>query len=204
MISEPTYSFFERKEVWALLGILLGYALTEGTRFVRSVLERRKLRKALFDELEINYYQLEHKKNTVDNILADLKKKRILPGSSVPAASAIYETNLASVIRLLKPIERDVVQNIYARLRIIDTFLDEFEHKLIAALKDKIASNPWLAYETMLNDLRETCEATQELIKSLSDKKPIDIYGRKKTTPLSDRKFGGVVTPEIIRKQRDA
>jgi hypothetical protein len=179
MIADPSNSFFDRKEVWALIGIALAFVLTEIGKYFHSALNRRSLRKSLFDELEINYHLLNSKKEIINKMASDVKNKRIRPGISVPTASAIYDNNTAAIIQLLKPIERDVIQNIYARMRILDNFLFGFESNLVSSLKDKISTNPWQAYAGMLSDHLENCDVIQRLIDSLRNKEPIDIYKRK-------------------------
>jgi hypothetical protein len=199
---EPVTSFFERKEVWALVGTILAFGLNEASRLVRHLLERRRLRSALRDELEINLYQLSHKMNTMSNVIDSLKNGKILPGTSVPFATAVYSTSLSSIIHALKPRERDIVHNIYARLRIQDDFLQQFEDRFKESLKDDVAENPWKAYITKLTELREDCEITQELIKSFLAGKPIDIYNRALGKPTDPAEFTGKVTPEIVRQKR--
>lgn len=113
---------------------------------------------------------MEHTKNTIDNVITALRKKEVLPATNVTPAVAVYDNNTASVILALKTIERDVVQNVYSRLRITDTFLNQFEKRFIVALKEHIVKNPWAEYEGLLSNLRDNCNVTQELIKSLFDK----------------------------------
>ncbi len=195
-------NIFDRKEVWTLIGVALGFLFTEVSQFIRRTLESYRLRKALYDELGTNYYQLEHTKNTIKNVLDALAKGQLLPSLNVPSATAVFDTSLSSVIRLLKPIERDVIQNIYGRLRIIDRFLCDFEDRFTTSLKDKIMADPWAAYSSMFDDLQESCEVAQELILSIIEKKPVDVYGRQSNVPIRERTFAGVVTPEIVRKER--
>lgn len=45
---------FERKETWVLIGIVLGFSLSELSRIIRGWNRRRKLKKALLDELQMN------------------------------------------------------------------------------------------------------------------------------------------------------
>lgn len=191
-----------RKEVWTLIGVVVGISLTEIIRNVRQVCDNRKLKQALFDELDSNYFQLEHKKDTVKNIIGALDKKELLPATSVPFATAIFDSHLSSVIRLLRPIERDVIQNIYGRLRIIDKFLDNFEEQFNTSLKDKIVEDLWVAYKEKLKDISDSCGVAQELIRSVLEKKSVDIYSRDKKDPVQVRVFAGIVTPEITRRHR--
>ncbi len=198
------FSLFDSKEFWALLGVALGFSLTEISRLIKSFVEKKKLRKALLDELEINYFQLEHKKDTIKSIIAAIDKMEILPAISVGAASAVYEHNTASVILLLKPIERDIVENIYSRMKIVDVYLNTFENNLMNSIKDKIAADPWKVYKSKSSDMFESCKVSQEYIKSVLENKPIDIYKRKDKIPFNERIFAGVITSENVRKQRNA
>jgi hypothetical protein len=193
---------FNRKEIWTIIGIILGFSLTEITRSIRKALENRRLRGALYDELDSIYFQLEQKKDLINNVINALDKMEIFPATSVAPATAIFDTQLAFIIKLLKPIERDDIQNIYGRLRILDKFFDNFEERFTTSLKDKVITDPWLAYRSMLNDHKNSCGVAQELILSVLEKKPLDIYSRKKKTPIQDRVFVGIATPDVTRKQR--
>lgn len=193
---------FDRKEIWALIGVVLAFFLAELSRIIRKAFENRHLRSALFDELETNYFQLEHTKNTIKNVLDALNTKKLLPATNVPSATAVFKTSLSSIIKLLKPLDRDVIHNIYGRLHILDQFLADFEEKFNAAIRDKVVADPWAAYTSMFNDLQDSCEIVQELILSVLDKKPIDLYGRKNNIPIRERKFAGMITPAIVRKKR--
>lgn len=192
---------FDRKEFWALFGTVLGFSLNEASRIFRDWREKRKLRLGIYDELETNLFQIEHKKDTVRSMIKALEKQGILPGTSVPCASMMYLSHFSSVIKSLKGIERDNIENIYSRLKLDDEFLNTFEERFRSDVKADFASDPWSAYKNKLESILEDYEIAQELIRALLKGKPIDIYFRKAILKTSE--FAGKVTPDIIRKQND-
>jgi hypothetical protein len=198
----------EQREFWAVVGTLagtiLGFVLNQFSTSFRQWKERRRLKKALFDELETNLFQIDHKKDTLRNMIASLQKETILPGISVPCASAIYTAHFPAVVKHLQPIERDVIQNVYSRLLIDDSIMQNTEQLLKVDLREKIVTHPWESHISKLNDIVEDYEIAQELIKSVLDGNPVDIYQRKSNIPLEQKVFGGKITPDIVRKQRGA
>jgi len=188
----------------ALGGTIVGFVLNEATRSFRSWSERRRLKKALRDELETNLFQIEHKKDTLRTMIGTLAKKAIFPGTSVACASAIYNSHFTHIVKYLKPIERDLVQNIYSRLQLDDKVMADFEEQIKDDLREDVVADPWKAHTNRLNDISQDYEVAQELIRSYLDGKPVDVYQRDKKTTLQGRVFVGKVTPEIIRQQRGA
>lgn len=200
------YSLIERKEFWAILGTILGtlfgFALNESTRMFRDWREKRRLKTVLYDELETNLYQIEHKKDTIRRMLAALQNKEVLSGMSVPCATAIYDNHFASISKHLNGFERDNIQNIYSRLKLDNTFMNKFEQHFKSDVKGDVVADPWKTYQNKLSDILEDFEIAQELIKALLDKKPIDIYYRKDKTPTTDKTFVGKATPKTVREEK--
>jgi len=198
----------EHREFWAvvgtLAGIILGFALNQFSTSFRQWKERRSLKKALFDELETNLFQIDHKKDTLRKMIASLQEEAILPGLSVPCTSGIYTAHFPAVVKHLKPIERDVIQNVYSRLLIDDSVMQNTEQLLKVDLREKIVTYPWKSHISKLKDILEDYEIAQELIKSVLGGNPVDIYQRKSNIPLDKKVFAGKVTPDMVRKQRGA
>lgn len=193
----------ERKEFWALFGTVLGFTLNEASRIFREWREKRRLRLGIYDELEANLYQIEHKKDTARSMIKALERKEILPGMSVPCANMMYTSHFNTVIKNLKGIERDNIENVYSRLKIDDDFLNKFEENFRADFKAQFASDPWAAYKNKLEDILEDYEIAQELIRGLLKDKPVDIYYRKNPDKLKVGTFSGKVTPDIVRKEHE-
>jgi hypothetical protein len=175
-----------------------------GISFYSKGEEKQKIEISLRDELDTKYFQLGHKKDTLNNIIKALDKNEIIPGTAVKTADAVFNNNAAALILILNPTERDVVQNVYSRMKIVDQFLENFEDRLIFFIKDKIVDHPFQIFITRVNEIIENCNIAQELIQSFLDNNPVDIYKRKNGNSIIDREFVGVVTAEQVKRERGA
>ncbi len=176
-------NFFDQKEIWTIIGtlggVILGFSLTEISKKIQENKQNKRIKNALFSELEGNLYAIKQKKDIIKKVIISLEKKTILPAYSVPLPTAVFYTNTALIITLLTHIESDNVQHIYGRIRLIDSFLDNFEDEFLEALKDPNIEDPFFIYTTRFRDILNQCDVTQKLIKSFLQKNPIDIYYRK-------------------------
>ncbi|HHT9145954.1 MAG: hypothetical protein Q7J76_10405 [Candidatus Brocadiaceae bacterium] len=205
---EWLYNLSNSTEFWVVLGTLggtiVGFVLNEATRSTRDWQERLRLKKALKDELDTNFYLIEDKKDILKKMIEALRKKKVLPGMSVSCAKAIYSSHFSVIVKHLKPIERDLVQNVYARFEIHDRFMENFEELFKGDMHEKVVEDVWTAYANKLEGILASYEVAQELIASFLEGKPFDVCQREKKTPLRNQIFAGKVTPDIVRQQRGA
>ena len=193
---------------WVIFGVLggtiVGFFLNEGSRSIRDWKERSRLTRALREELETNLYQIEHKKDTLKTMIGALQENKVLGGLSVPCASAVYASHFPTIVKHLKPIERDLVQNVYGRMQLNDQFMTSFEESFKKDLKENIVKDSWAAYIAKLTELLDSYGVAQEVIKSFLEGQPVDVYQRSKFKNGKKPVFGGVATPEVVLAERGA
>lgn len=175
---ESIEKFFEKKEVWTLIGVALGFLLAEGSRWFREFNRRKRVKGALRDELDTNLHLIEQKKDTLRQMIQALEQRKILPGESVHSASIVYTAQISLLSEFLKPLERDSLHVVYERLRVADKMMDEFEYRIKKDLELKVMKNPWAAYKTQLTELSVSYDVVQSLIKDFIAKKPRDVFYR--------------------------
>jgi hypothetical protein len=185
-----------------LLGVFVGFFLNEGWQAFKEWRANRRLKNALYDELDILLNQIEHKKDIVSKMRHALEEGRLLNGEGVPCASVVYDNHFASITEHLDPIERDNAHNIYTRLKANNSFLANFEGLFKSDLEGEVIEDPWKAYDSKLADIIQDYDVAQALIQNLLEDKPEDIYQRRSQSDRANRRFAGKVTPEVIRGEK--
>jgi hypothetical protein len=170
----------EKKEAWALIGVIVGAFVSVFIKWVGNILHRRRVKKALRNELERNLYTIIFKKDIIRQIIENLQIKKILSGNSVHSAKSVYIKYISLFSVYLKPIEMDNLHIIYEHLRHHDKFMDEFESRIKNDIESNRISDPWLKYEKDFKDINETYDLVQSLIKDYLENKPKDIYAELK------------------------
>ena len=160
------------------LGVLLGFGLGELSRIIREWRQRRRLKAALLDELDMNLHLIPQKEDNLQNMIKALRNKTLLPGKSVHSASTVFRTHIGEIGAHLEPIYRDNLHVIYEHLRVNDEFMDQFEQEFKRDRQLKIMENPWDAYVTFLSDLLDSLNVVKRLISALRSKNPTDVFNR--------------------------
>ena len=184
---------------WALVGVFLGFILGEVSRVIRERRELQDLKSGLWDELEANRWQIAQKRDIVRQMIDALASGHLLPGSSVPPITGIFDNHFGSVVKALKPIERDNVHHIYSLLKKNDAFLDSFEHSFKADVEGPI-KDPFAAYSTRLQEIDQSYGVTEVLIGDLLRGQPRDIYYRRSGHQAPPKHFAGMIRPDVLSK----
>ena len=190
-------------QIWTLLstlvGVIAGFSLNAIWQGVTRWYKNRRLKNALYDELDTLLHQIEQKKDLARKMRSALSDGGILNGDGVPCASVIYDNHFDSMSKHLGALERDNIHNIYTRLKRSDDFLANFERLMIEDLEGEAVDDPWKAYARKLGGIIEDYEVAQALIEKVLADNPEDIYQRRSEVPRSEKQFRGKVTPEVIR-----
>ncbi len=173
--AETLESFWSSSGIWAVAGVVVGFALAEVSRLVRDLLRRRRRKRALRHELKSNLGLIPQKIDIIDQILAALKTGKVLPGACVPAMSKVFEEFGAELQPYLSEAERSCLHIIYGHLASVDRELHEFESRYITAVRDGVPSDPRHAFSLRLTNLRENCQTVQRLIGSYLEGRPEDV-----------------------------
>jgi len=164
---------------WGLVGVLVGFALGEGARYVRYRWRIHRLKKVIDTELKSLLHQIDQKKDIIGQAIDRLKQKKYLPTQSIPAMTTAYNEFFGEVYEHLCPIQRNCVHNVYERVHLADKVLDSFERDFLTAIKDKIIGDPFQAYSDRLEEVQQGLNEGQELIRGYLEGNPKDIYGLK-------------------------
>jgi len=164
---------------WGLAGVVIGFALGEGARYIRYRWRIHRLKGLIDTELKSLLYQVEQKKDIIGQAIGRLKQKKYLPTQSIPAMTTAYKEIFAEVYEHLCPTQRNCVHNVYERVLLADRVLDSFEHDFITAIKDKIIGDPFQAFSDRLQEVQQALNEAQELIRGYLEGNPKDIYGLK-------------------------
>lgn len=171
----------DKKEAWTLIGVVVGAFIGVIIKWIGNIFYRKRIKKALRNELERNLYISESKIDNIRHIIENLQSKKILSGNSVHSVSSVYVKYLSLLSVYLKQNEIDNLHIIYERLRNHDKVMDEFESLIIKDIDMKLVKDPWLKYENIFNDIIDSYKLVQSLIKDLLKNEPKDIFAKEKT-----------------------
>ena len=170
---------FTSSSFWGLAGVVIGFVLGQGARYIRFRWRIHRLKGVIDTELKSLLYQIDQKKDIIRQAIGRLKQKKFLPTQSIPAMTTAYREFFGEVYEHLCPIQRNCVHNVYERLHLADKVLDSFEREFLTAIKDKIISDPFQAYSDRLEEVQQALNEAQELIRGYLEGNPKDIYGLK-------------------------
>jgi hypothetical protein len=89
---------------------------------------------------------------------------------------------LEDVYPHLDELQRNCLHVIYGRLKVADDFMDNFEDRIVKAVREAYADptvDPWPTYAAKVREIDESYKEVVKLIRSYLDKSPIDVFGVK-------------------------
>jgi len=161
---------------WAVVGVILGFELGEGTRLIRYHFRISKLKRIILEELKSVQAQIPQKKDLVKKMIGALQEKQMLGGISVGIVSIGYRQHIGELYEHLGQRRRDCLHVIHDRLKNADDMLSSFENDFTSAVQDKVVNDPFAAYTGRLSDILENYNCVEKLIKSYLEEKPIDVF----------------------------
>lgn len=161
---------------WSLLGVVLGFSLGEGARWIREKYRIRRLKRAIQNELSAILAQIEDKKDILRQAVQALHQSRVLPMVAVRAITLGYNSHIKDLYEHYSEIERNCLHVIYERLRVADQHMESFHEDFQKALKDQLVNDPWKAYAGYLGDIINSYDVVRTLIQSFLNGKPEDVF----------------------------
>ncbi|MAL98034.1 MAG: hypothetical protein CL583_06245 [Alteromonadaceae bacterium] len=161
----------------AIVGVLLGFMLGEGARWIRYRYSIRVAKAALAAEIRADFAQLPKKLDIFQQSVSAMKKGQVLRMQSVHFAVSGYNRAISGFYPHFTTKERTCLHVIYENFRIVDEFMDEFEDRIVAATKDEAIRDPWTIYINKCNDLMASLEVQKHLAQSYLEGKPEDVFG---------------------------
>src|SRR5687768_5814905 len=92
---------------WALAGVVVGFCLGEGTRYVRYRWEIHRNGRLVKEELRAVLAQLPQKADILRKAITKLRQKQVLPTMSVHAVTTGYSSVLSALYPHLSLVERN-------------------------------------------------------------------------------------------------
>lgn len=166
----------------ALLGVVTGFALNEASSFVQSKRKSKSYKRALFDELEGNLYQLNQKKDIIEQVLLALAQNGMLGAESVPFSDAAYVSYFPEIMTEFTTLERDNIRHIYSSLKTLDSITASLERDFKEDQKAEIFVDIHAAYSLRVDDIFQMYHRIEGILEAFLQKQPIDIYGRNPET----------------------
>ncbi len=164
---------------WALAGVILGFALGEGSRLLRHWLRIGKLKKLVRDELISIRKQIPQKREILWKMITALEKHQLLSGVSVAIINTGYHQHISELYEHLSVNQRNCLHVIHERLRVADDVMNRFMDDFQAASRDKVIENPSTAFNALLSDIEASYQTVEALIDSYLNNKPIDVFNVK-------------------------
>jgi len=161
---------------WSLLGVVLGFSLGEGARWVRERFRIRRLKRAVQNELRAILAQIEDKEDILRQAVQALQQNQVLPMVAVRAITLGYNSHIKDLYDHYLETERNCLHVIYERLRVADQHMESFHEDFQKALKDQLVNKPWEAYVGYLGDIIESYEVVRNLIRSFLNGQPDDVF----------------------------
>ena len=158
------------------VGVVLGFLLSEMAQLVRYRHRVFRLRVMVREELKSICAQIGQKKSILKQAQEELKKEKVMPTLAVHVLAEGYRTILNELYGHLSRKERNCLHVIYERLRVGDEFMDHFESKITAALKEHMVNDPYKYYTTVFGDLLCSYDVVKSLIGSYLKGDPIDVF----------------------------
>lgn len=162
---------------WALIGVLFGFLLGEGTRYIRYRLRRYRLERIIEEELKSILVQIPQKKDITVQMIDRLNNRRILSGLSVGIINTGYKQHISELYEHLTLLQRNCLHVIHEYLNIAEKILFSFEKNFMdALLKEKNIHDPFETYKGRLQDVLESYDKVESLIKGYLNGKPTDVF----------------------------
>ncbi|WP_291555316.1 hypothetical protein [Comamonas sp. SCN 65-56] len=161
---------------FALIGVVVGFLLGEGSRYVRYRFEIRRNKRVILTELKSILAQIPQKQDILNQAIINMKHERFMPLLSVRIISFGYYSMLESLYPHLKPKERTCLHVIFERLRVADEQMDKMEEIFTSILKNGTITNPWGVFIGRCEELLASYRIVIELAISYLSGKPNDIF----------------------------
>ena len=161
---------------WAVVGVILGFAMGEVTRLIRHQFRINKLKRIILEELKSIQAQIPQKKDLVKKMIGALEEKQMLGGMSVSMVNTGYRQHIGELYEYLSWRQRNCLHVIHERLNNADDMLSSFENNFTSAVQNKVIEDPFAAYTGRLSDILENYDCVTALVKGYLTGKPTDVF----------------------------
>jgi hypothetical protein len=184
--------FYQTPELWTVIGVALGFGLSEITRILRDRAKKKLMRLAIHGELEAIKFQIYQKRENVRQVIQELQQGKILSGITLPTPHTAYNKYYPEIYGELSLLERNCLHTIYEHLLLNDKLMFDFENELKKDLIEKISKDPVKHHLANLRDIGISYDAALKWIDSYLTGNPIDVLHVEKISKNPEAEFNWV------------
>lgn len=162
--------------IWSLVGVFVGFLLSEGTQWIKRHTERRELHASLFAELQSIIRMTPSKLEILAQAEQSLRAGLIMPSVSTHFPAHAYSRVMSVAPDVLASEASDCLHVLYERLRIIDESMDAMESRFNEITKTHSVGQAVDAAIGSIQDLEKAIGTCQILAQSILDGTPINVY----------------------------
>jgi len=171
--------------VLALVGVVVGFLLSEVSSIVKKHIERKDAKNTLHDEVRFNHKQTENKIDILNQAVSALKNKRFLSTKCAKYSITEFESLYHIAIPKLSSLEKDNLRHLNSFYLTIDNLLNEFDESFKNDLDNTEVRKNTLdsIYEAgiiQLDNIRESLEMSLTLSSGYLKGKPLPIFNEEK------------------------
>jgi hypothetical protein len=168
--------------IWSLLGVVVGFGLSELAQWFRACIEHRTLRKALTAELQSIVRMIPNKLDILAQAERNIENAHLMPAASVHFPSYIYGRIIETAPDLLAPAARDCLHVLHERMRIIDASMDGLEERFNVTMAAQSIGQAYVSVSGAIHDMSEALRHSQDLAESVLKGKPTNVYRLESST----------------------
>lgn len=161
--------------IGTLGGVVIGFFLQFFHQRGRDRALLTKKRRAIESELRTNAGMIPQKKDLLLKIQSELRKGKLLRGSSVRFPAYCYLDYIGEVSVLLTSRQRENLVIIYETLRIIDEYMDHLYSEYMEMKQSAIVPNFHKRYIGEIGDLVDQCSLAETLTEKYLAGEPVRI-----------------------------
>lgn len=133
-------SEFPWSSTFAIVGVIVGFFLSQVTDFIRSVRTKEAIKKALITELSV----------IKDNLSYAVNNNHKLPKDRLPIITDTYDTSKRKLASILKPKQLFITQKTYAQIKQVGSPMEKGNTLFRGYIE--IPSGDHVIYQHDLND----------------------------------------------------
>ena len=171
--------------ILALVGVVIGFLLSEISGTYKKHVERKDSKNDLFDEVRFNHEQTKNKIDILDQAIHSLKIERFLSLKCTKYSTTEFENLYYIALPKLTRLEKDNLRHLNSFYTTIDKLLDGFDESFKNDI-DNVSNRkntPESVYEAaliQLDNIKESLATSLNLSSHLLARMPLPIFSDKK------------------------
>ncbi|OGF05537.1 MAG: hypothetical protein A2W00_01755 [Candidatus Eisenbacteria bacterium RBG_16_71_46] len=161
---------------WALIGVVVGFGLAEGSRWLQGWRRRRRLIRALHDECRSLLSQLPDFIDICQQMIGSLRNHRFLPGPAVRAMRTVYDATITELTPHLSSRERNLLHVVHERLKVGDVMIADHGRDFLEELRHQQIADPWGAWINRFEEQIGSYQLVERLLQSFIAGNPVDVF----------------------------